>query len=79
MLSLLSTLQSHVATAKDRLREEEEGATAVEYGLLVGLIAIVIIAAVVFLGPTLGDIFLDINESLGGEGPAAEVPADPAD
>ena len=74
MLSLLITLQTLITTTKDRLREEQEGATAVEYGLLVGLIAVVIIGAVVFLGPTLAGIFTDVNTQLGGEG-AAEVPA----
>jgi pilus assembly protein Flp/PilA len=64
MLSLLSTLHSLVATAKDRLREEEKGATAVEYGLLVGLIAVVIIVVVVLLGPQLASIFADISNQL---------------
>mgnify|MGYP001488063727 CR=1 FL=1 len=36
---------------------EERGATAVEYGLMVALIAIVIIAAVVILGTNLSNIF----------------------
>ena len=37
--------------------DSERGATAVEYGLLVALIAVVIIAAVVFLGHTLSHLF----------------------
>jgi pilus assembly protein Flp/PilA len=35
----------------------DRGATAVEYGLMVALIAIVIIAAVTLLGSNLSDIF----------------------
>jgi pilus assembly protein Flp/PilA len=35
----------------------EKGATAVEYGLMVALIAIVIIAAVVVLGTNLSELF----------------------
>ena len=42
MKKLYATMVSLVAVAKDRLREEK-GATAVEYGLLVGLIAVAII------------------------------------
>ena len=35
----------------------EKGATAVEYGLMVALIAIVIIAAVIALGTNLSNLF----------------------
>jgi len=35
----------------------DSGATAVEYGLMVALIAIVIIAAVTLLGGNLGNLF----------------------
>lgn len=41
-------------------RDEEEGATAVEYGLMVALIAIVIITAVGLLGTNLEALFNDI-------------------
>jgi len=71
MLSLLITLQTLVTTTKDRLREEQEGATAVEYGLLVGLIAVVIIGVVVLLGPQLAGIFQSISDEL-PDAPAAE-------
>jgi pilus assembly protein Flp/PilA len=36
---------------------EERGASAVEYGLLIALIAVVIIAAVTLLGSHLSDVF----------------------
>ncbi len=42
----------------------DRGATAVEYGLLVGLIAVVIIGAVVLLGGTLDGIFTDVETTL---------------
>ena len=50
MINLYVSLVSLVSVAQDRVRREEKGATAVEYGLMVGLIAVVIIGAVVFLG-----------------------------
>ncbi|OOB91578.1 Flp family type IVb pilin [Rathayibacter sp. VKM Ac-2630] len=76
MLSLLISLQTLVTTAKDRLREDQKGATAVEYGLLVGLIAVVIIGVVVVLGPQLGDIFTDVSEQLpASDAPKPAVPA----
>ena len=43
---------------------KDRGATAVEYGLLVGLIAVVIIVAVVALGDTLNGMFTDTGAVL---------------
>ena len=40
MLNTYATLVSLVAFAQDRLKKDEKGATAVEYGLMVGLIAV---------------------------------------
>jgi pilus assembly protein Flp/PilA len=45
---------------------KDRGATAVEYGLLVGLIAVVIIVAVTALGGQLRTLFTSIVTSLGG-------------
>ena len=72
MLNTYATLVSLVAFAQDRLKKDEKGATAVEYGLMVGLIAVVIIAAVVLLGEQLRDLFTSITDELGG---AEEAPA----
>lgn len=41
-------------------RDEEKGATAVEYGLMVALIAVVIIGAVTLLGTNLSALFSSI-------------------
>jgi pilus assembly protein Flp/PilA len=49
-----------------RVVREEAGATAVEYGLIVGLIAVVIIGAVALLGGTLSGFFTNINNTLAG-------------
>ncbi|QCQ90656.1 Flp family type IVb pilin [Rhodococcus sp. SGAir0479] len=50
--------------AKDRLTREDRGATAVEYGLMVGLIAVVIIGTVLALGGTLNDMFGGVEDAL---------------
>ena len=42
----------------------EEGATAVEYGIMVALIAIVIIGAVTFLGGSLKDSFCETADAI---------------
>lgn len=44
---------------------QEEGATAIEYGLIAGLIAVVIIAALTLLGDDLTAVFTSISSSLG--------------
>jgi pilus assembly protein Flp/PilA len=55
----------------NRLRSEEKGATAVEYGIMVGLIAVVIIVAVSTLGGTLDGFFDTVNNTLKPAAPAA--------
>ncbi|MGQ9461557.1 MAG: Flp family type IVb pilin [Candidatus Fervidibacter sp.] len=47
-----------------RLLKEEEGQTLVEYGLLVALIALVVIAALTVLGRKVANTFNTINETL---------------
>jgi pilus assembly protein Flp/PilA len=58
LTSLLYVVQNRFEGRQDR------GATAVEYGLMVGLIAVVIIAAVALLGTRLDALFDSINEKL---------------
>ena len=43
---------------------EERGATAVEYGLLVALIAAVIVAVVITLGGKINAAFTTVNNSI---------------
>jgi pilus assembly protein Flp/PilA len=44
-----------------RLRREDKGATAVEYGIMVALIAVVIIVAVTLLGDNLKTMFNNVG------------------
>jgi pilus assembly protein Flp/PilA len=69
MLSFIATLQTLGFSLKSRL-SSEKGATAVEYGIMVGLIAVVIIVAVSTLGGTLDGFFDSVNNELA---PAAPV------
>jgi pilus assembly protein Flp/PilA len=59
-------LHLYTLIEKMRRRDDERGATAVEYGLMVGLIAVVIIVAVTALGTRLDQLFDSIVTSLGG-------------
>jgi pilus assembly protein Flp/PilA len=59
MLSYLAKFQTKVAALRD-----DRGATAVEYGLMVALIAIVIIVAVRALGTNLSSLFNTVSTSV---------------
>ncbi|HVL65260.1 MAG TPA: Flp family type IVb pilin [Actinomycetota bacterium] len=62
MVQLLATVSNRLVA----LRSDEEGATAVEYGLMVALIAAVIIATVQALGVNVLGAFQTIVDGLGG-------------
>jgi pilus assembly protein Flp/PilA len=62
MLTFLSYVQTFLT--RTRREENDRGATAVEYGLMVALIAIVIIAAVTLLGQNLAALFQQIADAL---------------
>ena len=69
MTGLMVSMLAFVAGVKDKM-ESEKGATAVEYGLMVALIAVVIIGTVGALGGQLNVLFTEIVEGLGGAVPA---------
>ena len=48
----------------NRFRQNEEGAALVEYGLLVGLIAVICVAAVTLLGQDVSSAFSAIAAKL---------------
>lgn len=50
------------------LFKDEEGATAVEYGIMVALIAAVIIVAVGILGGDINDTFTTVETAIDGPG-----------
>ena len=49
-----------------RLRKNEDGATAIEYGLIAGLISIVIISTITMVGSKLEGVFYYIGSTLEG-------------
>ena len=52
-----------------RLIQEEEGATAIEYGLIAGLVAVAIITALSLLGDSLNNLFSDVATQVDGAPP----------
>jgi len=61
MLSQLVKFQVKVAELRD---SRDRGATAVEYGLMVALIAVVIIGAVTTLGTKLSGLFTTVATAI---------------
>jgi pilus assembly protein Flp/PilA len=59
MVSMLA----FVAGVKDKF-ESEKGATATEYGLLVGLIALLLVGGVGFFGRALNTFFNDLGATV---------------
>lgn len=47
-----------------RFMKEEEGATAIEYGLIASLIAVAIVSVLLTLGPQLTAVFQKVQDSL---------------
>ena len=62
-----------------KLWKDESGATAIEYGLLAALIAVVIIGAVGVLGRTLDSTFEAVNTDIGTELDASGVSLEDAE
>jgi len=61
----MNDLVTYVRIRLNAMAKTERGASAVEYGLLVALIAIIIIVAVTLLGSNLSSIFNKTANSIG--------------
>ena len=68
MSNLMVSMLAYVAGVKDRLTGEEKGATAVEYGIMVALIAVVVIGGAALLGTNLLALFNGVAGHLGPNG-----------
>ena len=47
-----------------RFKDDESGATAIEYGLIAGLVSVVIVVALTAVGPQLKTVFTTITTEL---------------
>ena len=58
-------VHTYISTLLSKFRrDDEEGQTLVEYGLLLALIAIIVIVALLFLGPIVSRIFQNVGSNL---------------
>jgi pilus assembly protein Flp/PilA len=66
---MLSVVQLYISNFVSKfMKDDEEGQTLVEYGLLLALIAIIVIVALLFLGPIVSRIFQNVGSNLNGTG-----------
>lgn len=63
MTSLMVSMTAFIAGIKERF-ESEKGATMVEYGLMVALIAVIVAVGAGFLGIGIDQLFDDVNATL---------------
>jgi pilus assembly protein Flp/PilA len=61
---MLKTLVSLQTLSAARLNRGDRGATAVEYGLMVALIAAAIVATVTLLGTSLNTLFTNVTTAI---------------
>lgn len=64
MTSLMVSMTAFIAGVKDRFNREEKGATMVEYGIMVAFIAVLVMAAVIILGPQIAALFTGVSDAL---------------
>ena len=57
MNTMLANIYFAMQTVGNKLRREEKGATAVEYGIMVAGIAVVVMVAVFLIGTNLNTMF----------------------
>ena len=58
-------IKDFISTLLSRFqRDDEEGQTLVEYGLLLALIAIIVIVALLFLGPIISQLFQNVGTTM---------------
>ena len=64
MIQILRSLWSYRSYFAARIGKDDRGATAVEYGIMIALIAAAIMVAVAAIGDNLKDVFQCVADSL---------------
>ena len=57
----MRTMSEAMARWRDAFRADEDGATAIEYGLIAALLAVAIIGSMVALSSTISDTFSEVQ------------------
>jgi pilus assembly protein Flp/PilA len=64
----MAYLTSYAVTYLNALRKNEDGVTAIEYGLIAGAIAVAIIAVLLTLGGSISNMFQTTSDALNQAG-----------
>ncbi len=65
----MAALVVHLQSTLSRLRASQGGQTMAEYALILGGIAILVIAGIVILGPAISDLFQESGSSVSANVP----------
>jgi pilus assembly protein Flp/PilA len=71
---LLNTMVSYVGARLGRLRARQDGVTAVEYALMVAIIALLMVAGFYFLFQNVSTAFDDTASCIAGPGGSTDCP-----
>lgn len=66
MTGLMVSMLAYVAGVKDKMASDEKGATMVEYGIMVALIAVIVMVAVGPLGAAIAEMFVGVTGDIAG-------------
>jgi pilus assembly protein Flp/PilA len=73
MLNNLRLLPGYLAALGQHVRRDDRGVTAVEYGLILALIAGLIVVGLVVLGPALGNLFNSAGQCVQAPGGGCNI------
>lgn len=69
MLPLFITIQAFFTDTFERIERNEKGATAVEYGLLIGLVALLLVGSLALLDGPMDTLVTKITNAINGTTP----------
>jgi pilus assembly protein Flp/PilA len=61
---MLNYVTTHLESFTKQLRRDDRGASLVEYGLLIALIAVASIGVLTLLGPAIADMFQTVLDAI---------------
>ncbi|ADX73883.1 Flp/Fap pilin component [Pseudarthrobacter phenanthrenivorans Sphe3] len=64
MSAFITIIVTFLETVQKRVNSNEKGATMVEYGIMVAFIAVVVMAAVIVLGPKVAELFTQVSTAI---------------
>jgi len=73
MLNYFRLLPGYLAALGQQIRRDDRGVTAVEYGLILALIAGLIVVGLVVLGPALGNLFNSAGQCVQAQGGGCNI------